>query len=147
MQSMFKDITKIIPHRPPMVMIDQYTRISKTAGKATKQFSGQDYGCDEGIVLQGILIECMAQTVAAHHGYSKLDYKNNVPATGMLVTIDSFDFFHPVPENESITITVDETDKIGPFHLIQGEILCGEKRMAQGRIKIFNSPHDHGRDQ
>ena len=147
MQSMFSDITKIIPHRPPMVMIDQYTRISETKGRATKHFSKQDYGCHDENVLQGILIECMAQTVAAHHGYSKSDNKNNTPAMGMLVTIDRFDFFHPVPEDESITITVNETDKIGPFHLIQGEIFCGEKIMAQGRIKIFNSPDDHGREQ
>jgi hypothetical protein len=64
----------------------------------------------------------------------------------MLVTIDSFDFFHPVSEDETITITVHKTDEIGPFHLIQGEIFCREKIMAQGRIKIFNKAENKGEE-
>jgi hypothetical protein len=66
------------------------------------------------------------------------------PAMGMLVAIDSFDFFHPVQEDETITITVHKTDEIGPFHLIQGEILCRRKIMARGRMKIFNSADNQG---
>jgi len=146
MPPVFTDITKIIPHRSPMVMIDQYTRISETAGTAEKNFSENDYPCDGGWVLQGVLIECVAQTVAAHHGYAQ-NNKEDEPAMGMLVTIDSFDFFHPVPEDAAITINIDETDEIGPFHLIRGEILCQETILARGRIKIFNSPQHKNQEQ
>lgn len=144
MSSPFSDITRIIPHRPPMVMIDNYTRLSDIRGRAEKMFSGKDYGCEDGYVLQAVLVECLAQTVAAHHGYSRLKIRDESPAMGMLVTIDSFDFFCSVPEDETITINVHKTDEIGSFHLIQGEIFCREKIMAQGRIKIFNRAENQG---
>jgi predicted hotdog family 3-hydroxylacyl-ACP dehydratase len=139
MQASHTDISGIIPHRPPMVMIDQFTKKSETAGIGEKKFSQGNYGCENGFVLQTILIECVAQTVAAQHGYDQLSKDNPEPALGMLVTIDHFEFFHPVPENTSITIQVNKTDEIGQFHLIRGEILSGEKQMARGRIKIFNT--------
>ena len=144
MQSQFSDITRIIPHRPPMVMIDKYSRLSDIRGRSEKMFSKKDYGCEDGYVLQGILVECIAQTVAAHHGYSQMERRDESPVMGMLVTIDSFDFFHLVPEDETITINVHKTDEIGPFHLIQGEIICRGKIMAQGRIKIFNRSENQG---
>ncbi|MDY0222234.1 MAG: hypothetical protein RBR67_13940 [Desulfobacterium sp.] len=144
MRSAFPDVIRIIPHRPPMVMIDRYSRVSDTHGTAEKMFSRKDYGCEDGYVLQAVLVECIAQTVAAHHGYSQMETGSGSPAMGMLVAIDSFDFFHPVQEDETITITVHKTDEIGPFHLIQGEILCRRKIMARGRMKIFNSADNQG---
>ena len=139
MTSSHSDISKIIPHRSPMVMIDRFTKVSETIGIGEKRFSQGDYGCENGFVLQSILIECVAQTVAAQHGYNQLSENNPKPTLGMLVAIDHFIFFHPVPEEAFITIKIDKIDEIGKFHLIRGEILFGEKQMAQGRIKIFNT--------
>lgn len=139
MESSHTDISGIIPHRPPMLMIDRFTKESETVGIGEKRFSQGHYGCENGFVLQSILIECVAQTVAAQHGYDQLSKNDPEPALGMLVAIDQFEFFHPVPENASITIQVNKTDEIGQFHLLSGEILFGEKLMALGRIKIFNA--------
>lgn len=139
MQASHTDISGIIPHRPPMVMIDRFTKKNETAGIGEKRFFQGNYGCENGFVLQSILIECVAQTVAAQHGYDHLSKDNPEPALGMLVAIDHFEFFHPVPENAFITIHVNKTDEIGQFHLLRGMILFGKKLMARGRIKIFNT--------
>lgn len=139
MPSSYTDISGIIPHRPPMVMIDRFTKESDVAGTGEKQFTPGNYGCENGFVLQAVLIECVAQTVAAQHGYDQLSEDNPKSALGMLVAIDHFEFFHSVPHNASITIKVNKTNEIGMFHLISGKILLGEKQMARGRIKIFNA--------
>ena len=131
-------ITDLIPHRPPMVMIDRYQKISQTAGTSVKQFSREDYGCEGGQVMPVVLIECVAQTVAAQHGYDRLTGQGGGPAMGMLVSVDHVEFFAPVPGDARVTINVEKTDEIGPFHLIQGEIICGDSLMAKGKIKIFN---------
>lgn len=132
-------IYKILPHREPMIMIDQFTRDSDTMGTAVKQFSGDDYGCENGMVLQGILIECVAQTIAAHHGQTNLDKADSGPAMGMLVTIDHFEFFRPVPQDAKVTIKVEKTDEIGSFHLVKGAVFHENELVASGQIKIFNA--------
>lgn len=137
MESARIDINRLIPHRPPMVMLDGFTPDSDTAGTAEKTFSRDDYGCEDGIVIQGMLIECVAQAVAAHRGYFQLGNGDAEAAMGMLVTIDHFDFFHPVPEDAAITIKVSKTDERGPFHLIRGDIFCRGKMMVSGRLKVF----------
>ena len=141
---MFKEITRIIPHRHPMVMIDGYKRISDDAAQSEKKFSAKDYGCSNGKVIASILIECLAQTVAAHHGYKILQKKDPEPTMGMLVSVDTFDFFHPVPGDASIIISIEKTDQIGPFNIMKGEIDIKGKLMARGQIKIFNPENEPG---
>ncbi len=141
---MFKDITRIIPHRHPMVMIDGYKRISDDSALSEKKFSAKDYGCSNGTVLNSILIECFAQAVAAHHGYKALQVKNKKPSMGMLVSVDAFNFFHPVPDDASILISIEKTDQIGPFNIMKGEINIKGKLMASGQIKIYNPENEPG---
>ncbi len=123
-------------------MIDGYERLSETSGRAVKHFTGQDYGCSDGVVSQGIFVECIAQTVAAHHGYKQLNSSGDSNAMGMLVAIDHFEFFQSVPENSTIDIHIEKIDEIGPFHLIKGTIFLLDKKVARGQIKIFHPPQD-----
>lgn len=119
-------------------MIDEFIRESDTTGTAVKQFSGDDYGCENGMVLQGILIECIAQTIAAHQGRTNLEKKESGPAMGMLVTIDHFEFLRPVPQDAKVIIKVEKIDEIGPFHLVKGAVFHKDELVASGQIKIFN---------
>ena len=139
---MYTEIEQLIPQRPPMVMLDGYEKLSEICGRAQKHFTAQDYGCSGGVVSQGIFIECIAQTVAAHHGYRQLNNSAGSPAVGMLVAIDYFEYFRPVPEDSAINIHIEKTDEIGPFHLIKGTIFLREEIVARGQIKIFHPPQD-----
>lgn len=133
-----KDITQIVPHRNPMLMIDFYKRIDKDNALSEKAFQKNDYGCKNGIVIDSILIECVAQTVAAHYGYQSMMEKKEDAGMGMLVSVDTFDFYHPVLENSKIRIFISKIDKIGAFKLFKGEIRIKDKIMATGNIKVFN---------
>ncbi|MBU2454360.1 MAG: hypothetical protein KJ668_13710 [Proteobacteria bacterium] len=134
----FKNITQIIPHRNPMLMIDGYQKIDNDNGFSEKTFQEGDYGCKDGIVIDSILIECVAQTVAAHYGYQSLLKKEKAAGIGMLVSVDSFDFYHPVVEKSKIDIVISKTDRIGAFKLFKGEIRLQDKIVASGNIKVFN---------
>lgn len=133
-----EQIHRLIPHRDPMVMIDKYLRIDNYRALTQKTFTPDSYGCTGGEVMASVLIECVAQSVAAHHGDMALD-KTHPPARGMLVSVDDFKFFLQVPDTATISIAVNKTNEIGPFHLIQGEISFSGKIAARGNIKIFNS--------
>lgn len=136
--AIFKNMAKIIPHRVPMLMIDNYKKIDKNTALSEKSFRENDYACENGMVIDGILIECVAQTVAAHYGYQSLIKKTKSPGIGMLVSVDTFDFYHPVLEKSKIDIFISKTDEIGAFKLFKGEIRMKNKIMAAGNIKVFN---------
>ena len=137
-----KNITQIIPHRTPMLMIDFYKRIDKDNALSEKAFQKNDYGCENGIVIDSILIECVAQTVAAHYGYQSMMENKKDAGMGMLVSVDTFDFYYPVLENSKIDIFITQTDKIGAFKLFKGEIRMKDKLMATGNIKVFNPENE-----
>ena len=137
-----KNITQIVPHRNPMLMIDFYKRIDKDNALSEKTFQKNNYGCENGIVIDSILIECVAQTVAAHYGYQSMMENKKDAGMGMLVSVDTFDFYHPVLENSKIDIFITQTDKIGAFKLFKGEIRMKDKLMAIGNIKVFNPENE-----
>lgn len=135
----YENITQIIPHRNPMIMIDNYKRISGDNAFSEKTFQKNDYGCENGIVINSILIECVAQTVAAHYGYQIIIMKKEKsPGIGMLVSVDAFNFYHPVLENSKIDIIISKTAIVGAFKLFKGEIRLKNKVVAEGSIKVFN---------
>jgi len=137
-----KDITQIIPHRYPMIMIDSYSRIDNDNALSKKKFQKGNYGCENGFVIDSILIECVAQTVAAHYGYQSLITQDEKPGIGMLVSVDKFNFYHKVTETSEIEISILKTDEIGAFKLIKGEISLKGQTIATGNIKVFNPENE-----
>jgi 3-hydroxymyristoyl/3-hydroxydecanoyl-(acyl carrier protein) dehydratase len=135
---LYKDIEQIIPHRYPVIMIDQYRKIDSDTAWSKKQFTPDSYGCENGWVVESILIEACAQTVAAHFGYRGLEDKTGGIQFGMLTSVDEFVFHEMVKDDSEIDVRIVKTDEVGPFKLIAGEIRVKDKLVANGRIKIFN---------
>lgn len=134
----YKNIEQILPHRHPMLMIDSYKKIDNNTASSIIQIRPDNYGCENGYVLESMLIESVAQTVAAHFGYKSLMKGENDPDTGMLTSVDTFIFYEKVKDTSKIDIRIFKTDEIGAFKLISGDIRVNEKLVAKGRIKIFN---------
>lgn len=115
---MYYDIHKIIPHKDPMVMIDGYQKIDDNSGIGEKTFIHTDYSIHNGHVIDSILIECIAQAVAAHSGYDSLFQKKTPNKSGMLVAVDSFRFFNRVKKDSKISIAVKKTNQIGSIAMV-----------------------------
>ncbi len=137
-----KDITQIIPHRCPMIMIDSYSRIDNDNALSEKTFREGDYGCENGVVIDSILIECVAQTAAAHYGYQSLITQDENPGIGMLVSVDKFNFYQRVTSTSKIEISITKTDEIGAFKLFKGEVSLNRQTVAAGNIKVFNPENE-----
>lgn len=134
----YKNIEQIIPHRYPMLMIDSYKKIDSDTASSEIYFKPGNYGCENGYVLESMLIESVAQTVAAHYGYKLLEKEENEPDIGMLTSVDKFIFYEKVKDTSKIDICIVKTDEIGAFKLITGEICVNGKLVAKGCIKVFN---------
>ena len=129
-------IERLIPHRPPILMVDKLLHFDSGSALTEKTFKDSDYGVKGGLVLESALIECMAQSVAIKEGIDA-EVNNRKPDTGMLVSVDNFDFISPVLSNTRLEIYAKKTDQIGSCVIIDGEIREGEKIVAKGGIKVF----------
>ncbi len=138
---MYKDIETIIPHRFPMIMIDGYHKTDSDTAWAEKTFRQGDYGLSNGYVIESVLIECVAQTVAAHFGYKAVveDHEKNQIKKGMLVSVDSFSFINQVPEKSLIKIHIRKTNELGAFKMYRGKIERKGSLVAEGDLKLFVS--------
>ena len=134
---LLKNIKQIIPHRHPMIMIDTYQRIDNDAACSSMRFEPGSYGCENGWVMEGMLIEAFAQTVAAHFGYEALKTNETDSGPGMLTSVDEFEFYDMISDTSTISIRIEKTDEIGPFKLVSGDIHVENRLVAKGRIKVF----------
>ncbi len=127
---------ELIPHRPPMLMIDAVRSWTEDTVRAEKTFHPGEYGVENGTVLETVLIECIAQAAAAKESLDAAG-ENRPPSRGLLVGIEGFEVQAHVPVGATVEIVAVNHRKIGPFRLIRGEIIHGNVVAASGDIRIF----------
>jgi predicted hotdog family 3-hydroxylacyl-ACP dehydratase len=133
---MDNDILNLIPHRPPMVMIDSVEETGEASVRAAKTFAPGDFGTDGEQVIEPVLVECLAQAVAAIQGIEARK-TGNAPAAGMLVGIDGFEIKNTAVTGIPIEITVEITRKFGPFAFAEGALAQDGKTLAHGSLKFY----------
>lgn len=118
-----------------MVFIDALESCSADSATATKTFSHGGLGAAGDCVSESALIECMAQTVAALHGYQARN-ANAAPRIGKLVGLTDVAFENPAACGEPLEISVTVTHRVGDFCVAAGEVKQGERVVAAGGLKF-----------
>ena len=135
--SLDPELRQILPHRPPMVMIDSLERFDDQTAEALKTFSRGDYGLDDnGRVAEPMLIECLAQTVAAGLG-SLARMQGQEPAEGMLVGVSGLEFLRPVRQGRALALNTRITHRVGRFVVVEATVRSGDELIARGELKLY----------
>jgi predicted hotdog family 3-hydroxylacyl-ACP dehydratase len=135
----YPDVLDLIPHRPPFVMIDHIIEITGDAIISEKTFHQSDYGTRGHFVLEGILIEVAAQTVAAKQGYENLGCKGE-PGRGMLVSIGNLDYCSRAKTGTPLRIFAKKKTQVGNFSILTIAISQDNVTVAKGTIQLFMEP-------
>ena len=130
-----KEIENLLPHREPMLLIDELIDIKKLKSatgivNVTKDsfyvkghFPGQP-------VMPGVLIvEAFGQAAAAltAHGIDKSTYENKLV---FLMSVEKARFRNPVIPNCKLLLKIEAIRSHGRVWKYQGEAFVGEKKMA-----------------
>ncbi len=129
-------LKQLIPHRPPMVMIDELLESDGDLAKARKVFVEADYAIENSLVAEVALIEGLAQTVAAAFG-SKALAEGRSPGVGMLVGVSGFVFRRRVRAGEEVIFEAAFTRRLPPFYLADGRVLVDGEVVAEGSMKFY----------
>lgn len=130
------NIEQLLPHRRPMVMIDELLSYDQDSAVAAKCFDDNSYGAHDGVVAEPLLIEAMAQTVAAFHGKHRRQ-QGMEPSMGMLVGVNSFEFMASAKTQRRLEISVKIDKVLGQFRIASGTIYQSGKLIAKGEMKFY----------
>ena len=133
-----KEISDLLPHREPMLLIDELVDIKKlhsaTAIMNVKKNAFYVDGHFPGNpVLPGVLIvEAFGQAAAAltAHGIDKKEYDNKLV---FLMSIEKARFRNPVIPDCKLELKIEAIRSHGRVWKYKGEAFVGDKRMADAQ--------------
>ncbi|NJK84829.1 MAG: hydroxymyristoyl-ACP dehydratase [Bacteroidales bacterium] len=130
------EIIKLIPQRHPVIMIDRLEYWDEKCGKGILKIKEENVFCSEGVLQESGLIECIAQTAAAHTGFSQLITKNSV-AKGFIGSIKNL-FIHSLPPvGSEIHSEIIIDNEIMGFTIILGKIYLNNTILAECEMRII----------
>ena len=133
-----KDIENLLPHREPMLLIDELLDINKlisaTAIVNVKKDSFYVQGHFPGQpVMPGVLIvEAFGQAAAAltAHGLEKSTYENKLV---FLMSVEKARFRNPVIPNCKLELKIEAVRSHGRVWKYKGDAFVGDKKMADAQ--------------
>ena len=133
-----KDIIDLLPHREPMLLIDElYDIVPLISATALMNVNNKAFYVNghfpDNPVLPGVLIvEAFGQAAAAltAHGIDKNEYQNKLV---FLMTIEKARFRNPVIPNCKLELKIKAVRSHGRVWKYKGEAFVGEKRMADAQ--------------
>ena len=129
-------ILELIPHGPPMLMVDGliasdgYTTTSRLILDESNLF------CQDGYFHEPGLAENIAQTVALRGGYQALQDGEPVKK-GFIGSIKRFSVFQLPKDNDTLITTIAVTNQLQNAFVISGKVYVGNILMAEGEMIIF----------
>ena len=133
-----QQIKELLPHREPMLLIDELINIKKlhsaTAIVNVKEdsFFVQGHFPGEPVMPGVLLVEAFGQAAAAltANGIDKATYENKLV---FLMTIEKARFRNPVIPNCKLELNIEAIRSHGKVWKYKGEAFVGEKKMADAQ--------------
>lgn len=131
----------LLPHRPPMLLINNLTERVENTAKADATMPAEGIFFDTESAFPEFYIEIMAQAVAASKGYDALIAQEKM-LDGMIVGVDSFSFFKMADPGTHLEISIEMTFEFGAVKIIHGTIHDQKTLLAEGVIKVWENQTD-----
>ena len=129
---------KLVPHRPPMLFVDQLVTRSGDEASATAVMPENGICVEDGRILPEYFIEVVAQTMAMANGYDALA-EGRPMRDGMLVGVDRFTFHGSAQAGARLDIYINKTMEFGAVKIIHGEIHSDGTLLVQGDLKVWEA--------
>ena len=133
-----KDIENLLPHREPMLLIDELLNINKLTSATAivnvkkDSFYVQGHFPDQPVMPGVLIVEAFGQAAAALTacGIDKSTYENKLV---FLMTIEKARFRNPVIPNCKLELKIEAIRSHGKVWKYKGEAFVGEKKMADAQ--------------
>ena len=133
-----EEIISLLPHRPPMLLIDELTNIQKLKSataivNVTKDsFYVQGHFPGQPVMPGVLIVEAFGQAAAAltAHGIDKATYENKLV---YLMSVEKARFRTPVVPDCELSLYIEAIRSHGRVWKYKGEAFVGDKKMADAQ--------------
>jgi predicted hotdog family 3-hydroxylacyl-ACP dehydratase len=134
--AMLPDFRTLIPHRPPMVLIDEVTEYGPVLIRARRIVrAGDPFVGPEGLE-DAALLECVAQTIAAGDALYAQSKGGRV-VRGFLTGLTGVRVLGRAMAGETVEISALCLRRMDGMGLFEAQATVGNRQIAQGRFKLF----------
>lgn len=128
---------KLIPHRPPMRLVETLLCFGDAAGLVEASFAPGALLADaEGVVAEVALVELLAQGYAVIKGYDDL-LQNKEISKGYLVGVKKLKVTGRVRCGERLQVRVRTVGSFEGFAVAEGEVERAGEIVARGTLKLW----------
>jgi len=129
-------ITKFIPQKPPMVMIENLIFADEKKTITSLTILPENIFCENGVLKEPGLIENMAQTAAVGSGYKSMS-RNEQPPAGFIGGIRNL-VINSLPETGQVIRTeIIVEHEIFDALVVNGKVFFDDRMIAGCEMKIF----------
>ncbi len=129
-------IKDLIPHKPPMLMVDELVRASDEEA-LVRADPGPDCPFFENGTLDRLAgIELIAQAYAAYRAW-QAEKEKKALKTGFLVGVQRSEL-GILPSGKPLSIRVRTVGEFEEFAVAEGEIFLKEEKLSQARLKLWS---------
>lgn len=131
------DIHRLIPQRPPILMVDRLIKTGEGEGITSFVVKADSFFVEEDSLLEAGLIENIAQSALAVAGEMSLMSGNAAPGEGYIGEVKRFRCLRRPHVGEELRTIVRMGEKVGDITVITGEARVGDETVAHTEMKIF----------
>jgi 3-hydroxyacyl-[acyl-carrier-protein] dehydratase len=121
------NVTDLIPHRAPWLLVDRVVEVAGDRVCAEKRLAVGDPLVCEGLP-ETLVVEALAQTAACLNGTGLGAHR------GMLVAATAFEFHGRAQAGETLTLVAVRTHALGALHRFTGEATVDGRLVAKGQM-------------
>jgi 3-hydroxymyristoyl/3-hydroxydecanoyl-(acyl carrier protein) dehydratase len=136
-----EEVLKLIPQRPPIVMVDKL--ISAADGKTVSGFTilADNIFVENGIMQEPGMVENVAQSAALGVGYM-CSIKNEKVPLGFIGAVKNLKIYGLPAVGDELKTEIQVDYEVFEATLITGKVYCADKLLAQCEMKIFLKPNE-----
>jgi len=136
------ELQPYVPHRPPMIWVDEITDVNDAGGIGHTLIKAKELYLTDNIVRPSAYIEFIAQTYAfvqsiraRNAGIRELHQR------ALLVAIKDFSIqpHTPISVGTMVRTEVTKGREMGPITIIHGKVFSGDDLLALGEVKVFTA--------
>jgi 3-hydroxyacyl-[acyl-carrier-protein] dehydratase len=129
-------VQRYLPQHPPMVMVHEL--LSATPDELLSRFHvlPTDVFAEDGVLLEGGVIENVAQTAALGMGFSAAQ-EGAPPPVGFIGAVSKLTIVRLPRIGETLHTTVRVTHRLDQVQVLFGVVHVGEERLAEMEMKVF----------
>ena len=136
--STFPPVTSLIPHKPPMLLVDEITGIDGLKGTA-RAHVGADHLFlrKDGTLAPEAFCEIIAQGYAVCEAYRREQQGLTNDGGGYLVSVRGARFLAAARAGDVLEVRTEQTEDCFETRIVKGEVWRGSTQLAEATIYIF----------